>query len=573
MSITSSTLNELRRAALRGGVVNLSGLNSDTMFVDGQPLEERIAIQRALEQGGYPLVLWADGTGLCSADRKQTARALTEVSRLAGSVDGRPWHETLRVLGAQSQSAVAIVVDDPTHLLADAESGTAAIPNLLSLAANRGDAPGSPKNALVLIERAGSMLPAALTNIAGSSRVARRAPNLDERKATIALLKGSFHGAKRLDAESLGLACELLARRTSGMDVNDIVGLRNASLKDSIPITATEKLVGVSRVRGRDRLRERVVKDAAMIHAELCSEVVCQDEAIERMSSGLVRTCKRDNPIRTMGDSSGAPLAMAMLVGPPGVGKSQYAKALARALYGSEGNLISIACASAKGEDGVRQLIGAGAGYRGHGTLTPQMQSLLQGSDRVLLLDEFEKGGPEFAAILIDALQEGRIARLDGIEISLAETTVILTANSGSDAVAAELRAGTITNGAEVRNRFVTAAWDQLNQNVGAAAAPLWSRLKNDIYGFRFLEHDDLPALLTKFSGNVSATQLNDFGLRVGVDVEAFTDRIRPQLGEIGEWDGRDVYRLMRSEVSDALDAAYGDTPRDIESLVPAPIL
>ncbi len=172
-----------------------------------------------------------------------------------------------------------------------------------------------------------------------------------------------------------------------------------------------EKLAGLA-----DRLKERVIG---------------QDAAIDRITRA-VQAARIG-----LGDQR-HPIGVFLLVGPTGVGKTELAKALAEALFGSEKRLIRFDMTEFGEKHSVSRLIGAPPGYvrcEDGGQLTEELR---QKPYSVVLLDEIEKAHTEVLDVFLQLFDEGRLTDGLGKTIDARNALFIMTCNSGSDPVGRE---------------------------------------------------------------------------------------------------------------------------------------
>ncbi|TNF25102.1 MAG: AAA family ATPase [Deltaproteobacteria bacterium] len=124
------------------------------------------------------------------------------------------------------------------------------------------------------------------------------------------------------------------------------------------------------------------------------------------------------------------PLGSFLLRGPSGVGKTETAKALSQFLFDTEANLIRLDMSEFSEKHSVSKLIGAPAGYVGYdegGVLT---EAVRRKPYSVILFDEIEKAHRDFADILLQILDDGRLTDNKGRTINFKNTIILLTTNS-----------------------------------------------------------------------------------------------------------------------------------------------
>jgi ATP-dependent protease Clp ATPase subunit len=134
-------------------------------------------------------------------------------------------------------------------------------------------------------------------------------------------------------------------------------------------------------------------------------------------------------------DNMNKPIGSFLFVGPTGVGKTELAKALAEALFGSELQLIRIDMSEYTDMADKNKLIGSPPGYAGcdeGGRLT---QAIHNKPQSVVLFDEIEKAHNEIFNLFLQVLDDGRLTDSKGITVSFRDTIIIMTSNVGSDVI------------------------------------------------------------------------------------------------------------------------------------------
>ncbi|MFP5458976.1 MAG: ATP-dependent Clp protease ATP-binding subunit [Bacteriovoracia bacterium] len=124
------------------------------------------------------------------------------------------------------------------------------------------------------------------------------------------------------------------------------------------------------------------------------------------------------------------PLGSFLLLGPTGVGKTETAKALSQFFFDNEDNMVRLDMSEFSEKHSVAKLIGAPAGYVGYddgGVLT---EAVRRRPYSVILFDEIEKAHPDFADILLQILDDGRLTDNKGRTVSFKNCVLMLTSNS-----------------------------------------------------------------------------------------------------------------------------------------------
>ena len=155
----------------------------------------------------------------------------------------------------------------------------------------------------------------------------------------------------------------------------------------------------------------------------LTKRVFGQKEALHEISETLLAS------YAGLSDET-RPLGSFLLMGPTGVGKTETAKALAEYLFDNEKNMIRLDMSEFSEKHSVAKLIGAPAGYVGYdegGVLT---EAVRRHPYSVVLFDEIEKAHPDFADIMLQILDDGRLTDNKGRTINFKNTIILLTTNS-----------------------------------------------------------------------------------------------------------------------------------------------
>lgn len=158
----------------------------------------------------------------------------------------------------------------------------------------------------------------------------------------------------------------------------------------------------------------------------LSSQVIGQDEAIDV----LVRAVRR----KRMNIRNTKRPTVLFFAGPTGVGKTESAKALAKALFGDEKSFIRFDMSEFMEEHASSKLIGSPPGYIGHdqaGQLTEQVR---RKPYSIILLDEFEKAHPKVSNMFLQVFDDGRLTDSQGKTVDFSNSIIIMTSNIGAKA-------------------------------------------------------------------------------------------------------------------------------------------
>lgn len=153
--------------------------------------------------------------------------------------------------------------------------------------------------------------------------------------------------------------------------------------------------------------------------------VVGQDHAVETVCEAIRRNRAHLTKARR-------PVSF-IFAGPTGVGKTELAKTLARVMFNNEDAMIRIDMSEYMEKHTVSKLIGAPPGYVGYDDAGQLTEKVRRKPYSIILLDEIEKAHADVFNILLQILDDGRVADSHGRIVNFENTIIIMTSNAGSE--------------------------------------------------------------------------------------------------------------------------------------------
>lgn len=284
------------------------------------------------------------------------------------------------------------------------------------------------------------------------------------------------------------------------------------------------------------------VIDAEELAAHMKSRVIGQDAVAEHVARQIRR--------RIAARRTDKPVAVFCFAGPPGVGKTYFAKVLAEKLYGGPKNLAFFDMSQFGQPHAAASLFGQAKGYVGsdsYGSLTKALRDV---PNAVVLLDEFEKAHPEVHKRFLTAWNDGFVTETsDGAKISTKDAIFILTTNAAARAVGEIAGRGDLDREAQSR---------ELKQALQEArfAPEVLSRI-DEVFAFRSLAGLDIARVVALEMDRL----VRQYGLEIaegGIDPAILMGAINRASQHAGS-NVRDIARAIEQQITDSVIDARTD--------------
>lgn len=224
----------------------------------------------------------------------------------------------------------------------------------------------------------------------------------------------------------------VLSARQDGADHDNINQHNKAfsKLQQNIRLDVDQQVIAsvISEWTGipAGRMLDDEIKRLMTLAEQLNSEIIGQEDSVNRIVDHI-RTQKAG-----LGEAN-KPLGVFLLTGTSGVGKTKTAKALAKALFGSEDTMITINMSEYQEAHTVAQLKGAPPGYVGYGKGGVLTEAVRKRPYSLVLLDEIEKAHPDVLNIFYQVFDQGMMRDGEGRIINFKNTILMMTSNLGSE--------------------------------------------------------------------------------------------------------------------------------------------
>ena len=284
-----------------------------------------------------------------------------------------------------------------------------------------------------------------------------------------------------------------------------------------------------------DKLSESETKKLLNLEETLSQNVVGQNEAVRAVSTAIRRArAGLKDPKR--------PIGSFIFVGSTGVGKTELCKSLAKNLFGSEKDIITIDMSEYSEPNSVSKLIGAPPGFVGYEESGQLTEKVRRKPYSIVLFDEIEKAHKDVFNVFLQILDEGRLTDNRGRVVDFKNTIIIMTSNVG-----AELAQSTLTplSYEQMRQTYMVA----LKQNF----RPEFLNRLDDVIVFHPLSYESTRKIAEIFVNNL-VKRLKENGLTVEFTQSAI-DLLAKQ-GYSEEYGARPLKRVIQRTVEDKLSEA-----------------
>ena len=283
---------------------------------------------------------------------------------------------------------------------------------------------------------------------------------------------------------------------------------------------------------------ERLLKLEDTLHARVIGQhdaVVAISKAIRRARVGL--------------KSPNRPIGSFIFCGPTGVGKTELAKALAEAVFGSEDNMIRVDMSEFMEKHSTAKLIGSPPGYVGYDDGGHLTELVRKKPYSVILFDEIEKAHPDVFNIMLQILDDGRLTDAKGRHVNFKNTIIIMTSNVGASMITTTSRLGFSTSDDESKDKYEKLK-ETVSEEMKKAFRPEFLNRIDETIVFAHLSQEEIRQIVD--------LMLKDLFKRLAereLSVEV-TDEVKDHLAKNGyseAYGARPLRRLIQRKIEDML--------------------
>ncbi|PBQ24316.1 ATP-dependent Clp protease ATP-binding subunit ClpC [Levilactobacillus brevis] len=349
-----------------------------------------------------------------------------------------------------------------------------------------------------------------------------------------------FERAAKLRAEEMKLREKVAAREAKAKAASD-EETRHYALdvtgEDVADVVAEWTGVPVTQLKQTDA--DRLVNLEKILH----QRVIGQSEAVSAVSRAIRRA-------RSGLKDPNRPIGSFMFLGPTGVGKTELAKALAEAMFGSEDNMIRVDMSEYMEKYSTSRLIGSAPGYVGYDEGGQLTEKVRQKPYSVVLFDEVEKAHPDVFNILLQVLDDGYLTDSKGRKVDFRNTILIMTSNLGATKLRDEK---TVGFGAEDMANDYRAMAGTIRETLKQSFRPEFLNRIDETVIFHSLQKDELHAIVKLMAQQIVA-RVAEQNIKLKITPAAID--VVAKAGFDPEYGARPIRRALQTQVEDKLSEA-----------------
>lgn len=359
--------------------------------------------------------------------------------------------------------------------------------------------------------------------------------NLIEEKEA-AIRQQDFEAAARLRIKEKKLTQQLT--EVAFMEVKEASGYADSVTAEDVA-TVVSQWTGIPLQQMEKKESERLLDLEKILH----QRVVGQEEAVKAVARSIRRA-------RSGLKDPNRPIGSFMFLGPTGVGKTELAKALAEAMFGSEDALVRVDMSEFMEKYSTSRLIGSPPGYVGYdegGQLTEKIRSKPYS---VILLDEVEKAHPDVFNILLQVLDDGHLTDAKGRKVDFRNTILIMTSNIGAQQIREEKSVGfNVTDLTKDHQAMQKRILEELKK----AFRPEFLNRVDETVVFQSLGEGEIHEIV-KIMSKAIIKRLGNQDIQLKITPSAID--VIGKAGFDPEYGARPIRRALQKEVEDRLSEA-----------------
>jgi ATP-dependent Clp protease ATP-binding subunit ClpA len=246
----------------------------------------------------------------------------------------------------------------------------------------------------------------------------------------------------------------------------------------------------------------------------LHQRVIGQEDAILEISNAMRRA-------RAGVKTSQKPIGSFLFLGPTGVGKTETAKALAEAYFGSEDKIIRFDMSEFQNINSLNRFLGAPAGTPNAEAGGEITNAIKDNPFSLILFDEIEKAHPNILNLFLQVLDEGWLTDSLGRKVKFSNAIIIATSNAGAEYIRQKIKEGIDIT--KLKNELI----EYLQQE--KLFRPEFINRFTGVISFKPLTKDEVLKITELMLKSLKKNILKEKDINISIEAEAMT-----YLAELG---------------------------------------
>ena len=279
------------------------------------------------------------------------------------------------------------------------------------------------------------------------------------------------------------------------------------------------------------------------LEKHISRRVIGQDEAVRAVSKAVRRA-------RAGVKDPRRPIGSFLFLGSTGVGKTELARALAEAVFGSEEAIIRFDMSEYMEKHTTARLVGAPPGYVGYEEGGQLTDAVRKKPFSIVLFDEVEKAHPDVFHMLLQVLEDGRLTDGQGTVTDFRNTIIIMTSNAGANHLRSTTGSIGFSIGQQAMGTDEERAKKRVMEEVKKIFRPEFLNRVDDMIVFNALGEPELTKIVDILLRDVKARLAEQ---EINIEISPSAKRVLISKGTDVKFGARPLRRAIQKNIEDAL--------------------
>ena len=279
------------------------------------------------------------------------------------------------------------------------------------------------------------------------------------------------------------------------------------------------------------------------LEKHISRRVIGQDEAVRAVSKAVRRA-------RAGVKDPRRPIGSFLFLGSTGVGKTELARALAEAVFGSEEAIIRFDMSEYMEKHTTARLVGAPPGYVGYEEGGQLTDAVRKKPFSIVLFDEVEKAHPDVFHMLLQVLEDGRLTDGQGTVTDFRNTIIIMTSNAGANHLRSTTGSIGFSIGQQAKGTDEERAKKRVMEEVKKIFRPEFLNRVDDMIVFNALGETELTKIVDILLRDVKARLAEQ---EINIEISPSAKRVLISKGTDVKFGARPLRRAIQKNIEDAL--------------------